>query len=117
VMVVHARAEDAGRHEEHRLMYDVALSRAVAKLNVLVELCLPFVKKGGYFAALKGAQFSEEIDEARHAIVVLVGEISRVKSIVLPGLNDVRVVVYIQKVGTTPTEFPRRAGMPEKKPL
>lgn len=116
-IVLHDRAEDAGRRKELRNVYDVALSRAVARLNVLIELCLPFVKVGGYFVALKGAQFAEEIDEAKNAILVMGGELDSVKRIQLPGLDDVRAVVVIKKVRLTPGKYPRRAGLLEKNPL
>lgn len=116
VHFIHARAEDAGRKPE-RERHDVALSRAVARLNVLSELCLPMVKTGGYFVALKGAQYSQEIEESKTAISRLGGRIEEVKSVHLPGLQDIRAVIYVNKTAPTPVQYPRRAGTPEKNPL
>ncbi|CUH95774.1 Ribosomal RNA small subunit methyltransferase G [Propionispora sp. 2/2-37] len=116
VRLLHARAEDAGKKLE-REQHDVALSRAVARLNVLSELCLPMVKPGGYFVALKGAQYLQEIKEGQSAVSLLGGRIEEVKPVSLPGLQDVRAVIYIRKITATPVQYPRKAGTPEKKPL
>lgn len=117
VQLIHSRAEDAGQQKELRGKYQVAVSRAVARLNVLCEYCLPLVAVGGCFTALKGAQFQEELQDAKGAIAMLGGEIADVRNIKLPGLNDVRAIIYINKIKQTPTQFPRKAGLPEKKPL
>lgn len=117
VNTVHTRAEDAGRSKEHRERYQVAASRAVARLNVLTELCLPMVSPGGYFVALKGAQYREELQEAGKAIGTLGGKVASVRPVQLPGLEDSRAVIYIRKQTPTPAGFPRRPGLPEKKPL
>jgi 16S rRNA (guanine527-N7)-methyltransferase len=117
VRLVHSRAEDGARKRELRESYDVAVSRAVARLNLLCEFCLPFVRVGGYFIAMKGAQTELEIHEAKNALAVLGGEITEVRSIKLPGLMDSRAVIFVKKVRATPLTFPRRAGLPEKKPL
>lgn len=117
VHTVHARAEEAGKHKQHREQYQIAVSRAVARLNVLCELCLPFVKVGGWFIALKGAQYEEEAQEAKQALAVLGGKIAEIRQVHLPGLTDKRAVIYIQKVAGTPPAYPRKAGTPEKKPL
>lgn len=117
VNLVHARAEEAGRRPEHRERYQVATSRAVARLNVLAELCLPFVGVGGHFVALKGAQYEEELAEAARAVKTLGGEVAAVRPVSLPGLADRRAVIYINKKAATPAAYPRRPGLPEKKPL
>ncbi len=117
VEVVHARAEEAGRQKDHRDRYTVATSRAVARLNALAEFCLPFVAVGGHFVALKGAQYREELDEAGRAIAALGGEVAEVRPVRLPGLDDSRAVIYTRKVSPTPAAYPRRPGLPEKKPL
>jgi len=117
VTAIHARAEEGARLKEHREQYQVAVARAVARLNVLCELCLPFVAVGGVFIALKGAQYQEEIAEAQRAIGLLGGEIVLTEPIKLPGLADKRAVVYIQKLTATAAAYPRRPGIPEKKPL
>lgn len=117
VALIHSRAEDAGHKKELRGKYQVAVSRAVARLNVLCEYCLPLVAVGGSFIALKGAQFQEEIEDAKGAVKLLGGEITAVRNVKLPGLDDIRAIIYIKKVKETPTQFPRKAGLPEKKPL
>lgn len=113
----HLRAEEAGRLKGCRARFDVAVSRAVARLGVLCELCLPLVRVGGYFVAMKGAKFREEISEAEIAIKVMGGRIRRVKEVSLPGLDDVRAVIFIEKEKATPEKYPRRPGIPEKDPL
>ncbi|MEE3381845.1 MAG: 16S rRNA (guanine(527)-N(7))-methyltransferase RsmG [Succiniclasticum sp.] len=117
IRLVHARAEDGGRDPKHRGQYDVAVSRAVAKLSVLAEYCLPFVKRGGYFVALKGSKYEAEIAEAQHALAVLGGKLAAARPVHLPGLDDGRAVVVIRKVKDTPAAYPRKAGLPSKKPL
>lgn len=114
---VHSRAEDGGKNRKFREKYDIAVSRAVAKLNVLSELCLPFVRIGGFFIALKGSRYSEEVNEATEALRRLGGKITKIENIKLPGLDDVRAVIYIKKVNTTPLTYPRRPGVAEKNPL
>ena len=117
VQTVHARAEEAGKNKQYREQYQLAVSRAVARLNVLCELCLPFVKVGGWFIALKGAQYEEEVREAAKAVTLLGGKIETIKPVNLPGLTDKRAVIYIKKIASTPQTYPRKAGTPEKKPL
>lgn len=117
VELVHMRAEDGGRAVKLREKYNVAVSRAVARLNVLCEYCLPFVEPGGHFIALKGAKFKEEVIEAKKAVKALGGEITEVREVKLPGIEDVRAIIYIKKVSKTPAQYPRRSGLPEKKPL
>lgn len=117
VVTIHARAEEGARKQELREAYQVALSRAVARLNVLCELCLPFVKTGGNFIALKGAQYEEELQEASRAITLLGGQVAQVTPVALPGIEDKRAVLYIRKKNSTPATYPRKAGTPEKKPL
>lgn len=114
---VHSRAEDGGKNKQHREQYDIAVSRAVARLNVLSELCLPFVAVGGFFIALKGSQYSQEIKEATGALRQLGGEIAKIENVKLPGLDDVRAIVYIKKIKKTLAIYPRRPGVAEKNPL
>lgn len=117
VFFAHSRAEDAGRNPNLRSGFDVATSRAVARMSVLSEFCLPFVRIGGCFIALKGSQYQEEIAEAKTAIKKLGGKIDKVRTISLPRIPDVRSVIYVRKITATPSIYPRRAGMPEKNPL
>jgi 16S rRNA (guanine527-N7)-methyltransferase len=112
----HARAEDAARLPEWRGQFTVATARAVAALPVLCEYCLPFVRTGGLFLAMKG-QADEEIAAAKRAIGLLGGELQGVESFELPGTAMRRAIVVIRKVRPTPEVFPRRSGQPEAKPL
>ncbi|EGO65079.1 16S rRNA (guanine(527)-N(7))-methyltransferase RsmG [Acetonema longum] len=116
-VTVHSRAEEGARQPKYREQFDVALSRAVARLNVLTELCLPYVKTGGHFIALKGAQYQQETEEAAAAIRVLGGRLAETRPVTLPGLPDSRAVIYIKKIKPTVAAYPRRPGQPEKKPL
>ncbi|MEI6285382.1 MAG: 16S rRNA (guanine(527)-N(7))-methyltransferase RsmG [Bacillota bacterium] len=117
VALVHGRAEEIGRSSNHRECYDVATARAVARLNVLCELCLPFVKKQGLFIAQKGAAAADELLEAGRAIALLGGELAQNISVKLPGLDDSRALIAIRKIKPTPSAYPRQAGTPERKPL
>ena len=117
VVCIHGRAEDFARQTDFREKFDVATARAVAGLNVLSEYCLPFVKVGGFFAALKGKKFREEISDAQAAVKILGGGKISFAEKKLPGLPDVRAVVYVAKEKPTPKKFPRKAGTPQKSPL
>lgn len=117
IRFIHSRAEDGGKSKQLREQYDIAVSRAVAKLDVLSEWCLPFVAVGGFFVALKGSRYSEELNDATGAIQRLGGEITKIEKIKLPGLDDVRAIIYIKKVKKTPAAYPRRPGAAEKNPL
>lgn len=113
---VHSRAEDAGRDRKYREKYDIATARAVASLPVLCEYCLPFVKVGGVFLAMKG-HLEEELEEADKAIRLLGGKIEKVDRFTLPSTDMVRSVVVVRKIKETPKAFPRQAGKPSKEPL
>ena len=117
VACVHARAEEAARQKIYRERFDMAVSRAVARLPILAEYTLPFVKKGGYFVALKGMKYQEEAAEASAALKLLGGQQARIVPVKLPGLEDVRAVIYVEKIAKTPAVYPRKAGTPEKSPL
>lgn len=109
------RAEEIVKNK--RESFDIALSRAVAKLNVLCEYCLPFVKIGGMFIAYKEKEIEKEVEEAKNAIHILGGKLKEIKKVKLPGSEIVRSLVIIEKVSPTPTQYPRRAGMAKKRPL
>ena len=116
IRAIHSRAEDAGKNKDLREKFDIATARAVADLCVLSEYALPFVKVGGYFAAMKGNAPEEEINGAKKAIREMGGEIESVKKITLPsGINH--CLVIIKKVVTTPSKYPRKAGTPSKSPI
>jgi 16S rRNA (guanine527-N7)-methyltransferase len=93
------------------------LSRAVASLPALVELALPFGAIGGCFIAYKKGDIEEEIEQSKKAITVMGGRLREIKSIALKEFDDKRCLVIIDKVKSTPAEYPRRPGMPEKRPI
>ena len=113
---IHLRAEEAGRNEDLRESFDVATSRAVANLSVLAEWCLPLVKKGGSFIALKGPSPEEEIEEAKGALKELGGELGDVYKVNLPG-NITHSIVLIKKISQTPSKYPRKPGKASKSPI
>lgn len=117
VTLVHSRAEDAGKNPELREKFDLVTARAVARMSVLSEYCLPLVKKDGYLVALKGPKAQEELNDAKKAIKILGGEVKEVKELVLPDSTDERTLIVIKKVSPTPNKYPRQAGTPARKPL
>lgn len=117
ISCVHLRAEDAGSDPKHREKYDIVTARAVARLSVLAEYCLPLVKIGGRFIALKGSKYQEEVAVGQKALQILGGKIIEAEPVKLPGLDDGRVIVKILKVKNTPKAYPRKAGLPDKQPL
>lgn len=117
VSVVHGRAEDIAHDPAHREAYDIATARAVAGLNVLSEYCLPFVKVGGLFVAMKGSQVEEEAKGAVQAIKELGGAGIEVSVFHLPAEMGERGLVVIEKKRSSKKMYPRKAGMPLKKPL
>lgn len=117
VRCIHARAEEAARTAEHRAAYDIVVSRAVARLPVLLEYTLPFVRVGGTLLALKGRAYAEEQKEARRATEVLGGGRITARPVHLPGLDDVRAILTVTKERQTPAAYPRGGGAPTRRPL
>ncbi len=117
VTVLTARAEEAGRQPGQRERYDVATARAVAALLVLAEYTLPFVKRGGVAIIQKGQHPADEIKAATNALRILGGQVSQVLPVTVPGLEAERHLVVIQKIKPTPPQYPRRPGLPAKKPI
>lgn len=113
---IHARAEEAGRNPEFREKYDIACARAVANLTELCEYCLPFVKVGGRFVALKGSNGLDELKDAQNAVKILGSEVETVKEYSLPN-GDGRVLITIKKTAPTPGKYPRNKGQMKKKRL
>jgi 16S rRNA (guanine527-N7)-methyltransferase len=117
VTAIKARAEELGQDPAHRESYDLALARAVAELPVVVEYTLPFCKVGGWVVAQKGEAGAAEAWSAEQAITRLGGELHRVMPVELPGLPENRSLIIIKKIGPTPERYPRRSGIPSKRPL
>jgi len=117
IRTVHARAEEQALVPGFRDSFDFATARAVADLRVLCELCLPYVKVGGTFLAMKAEDCGEEIEGAAHAIQVLGGRLDRVEAYAIPGTQIVRRVVVVKKAAPTPKGYPRRWAKVQKSPL
>lgn len=117
IEAIHARAEDMGKDKNYREKYDVAVSRAVASLNVLVEYLLPLVKVGGRCICMKGPNAQEEIENAQNAIKILGGKIDKIENLELPENGGTRTIIIIKKIKNTDKKYPRKAGEPSKKPL
>ncbi len=117
VEVIKGRAEELGQDAAHRERYDLALARAVAELPVLVEYALPFCRLGGLFVAQKGAEGDAEARAAEGAIAALGGVLRRIVHLELPHLAERRSLVVIEKIAPTPEKYPRRPGIPSKRPL
>lgn len=117
ISTIHGRAEDFSRKLEYREKSDVAVSRAVANLAVLSELCIPYVKVGGYFVAMKGPSVEEEIKDGKGAVSILGGKIEDIIKIEIEDSDLNHNLVVIKKVKETPKAYPRKAGTAIKKPL
>jgi len=117
IQCIHARAEELASDLEYRENYETVVSRAVARLNVLIEYMLPFVKKGGLCICMKGPNIDGELEEAKNAIKLLGGKIKSVESFFLPDSDIERNVIIIEKVAETPKKYPRKAGLPSKQPI
>ena len=117
VKILNGRAETFGKGADYREKYDIAISRAVARLNVLSECCLPLVRVGGLFIAQKGRSYKEETEKGLNAVQVLGGELIGVESVRVPFINQERYLLVIKKIKYTPSKYPRREGLPQKRPL
>jgi len=117
VSLVHGRAEDIGNKLEYRQGFDLAISRAVAKLNIISELSLPFLKVGGKMISLKGSNVDDELKEAQKAIKVLGGQFEQKYFLELPENFGQRNIVIINKITDTPNKYPRKPGVPNKNPI
>jgi len=117
VEIIQIRAEIAGRQPEHREKYDWALARAVAIMPILLEFLLPLVRVGGQVLAMKGESAAAEAHSAESAALILGGHLRQLTPITLPGVAEERYLVVVDKVAATPDKFPRRVGIPAKRPL
>lgn len=117
VETVHGRAEDLAGEKKYREAYDVCVSRAVANLSTLSEYCLPFVKTGGLFVSYKSDQVSDELSAAEHAVSLLGGAVEKQVKLTLPHSDICRNLILIRKCAGTPAGYPRKAGLPSRRPL
>lgn len=117
VSFVHARAEDFGQNKAYREKFDIVTARAVARLSVLSELCIPLVKKGGIFIAMKGAAAKEELTDAKRPLTVLGAKLKKDYSFLLPVEKSERNIFVFSKVKSTPGKYPRKSGVPNKSPI
>ncbi|MCI8345157.1 MAG: 16S rRNA (guanine(527)-N(7))-methyltransferase RsmG [Clostridia bacterium] len=115
INTIHSRIEDFGRNNKER--FDIATSRAVASLNILLEYLLPLVKIGGICICMKGSNVKEEIESASKALEILGGKIEKVEKIILPDSDIERNIVIVKKVKSAPSKYPRKAGMATKEPI
>jgi 16S rRNA (guanine527-N7)-methyltransferase len=117
VDVYTGRAEDLALRPELRESYDVVVSRGVASMRVLMELTLPYCRVGGQVVTLKKGDITSEVADSIHAMEVLAGRIREMRGVSVEGLDDGRVLVVVDKVKPTPAKYPRRPGLPAKRPL
>lgn len=117
VEAIHGRVEEIGKNSNHREHYNVVTSRAVAKLNILLEYMMPLVKVGGKCICMKGSNIDEEIEQSKKALNILGGEIIKVDKMVLPSTDISRNIILIKKVRETPKQYPRKPGTPAKEPI
>ncbi|WP_342513874.1 16S rRNA (guanine(527)-N(7))-methyltransferase RsmG [Sporosarcina sp. FSL K6-1522] len=117
VQFVHARAEDFGQNLAYRENFDLVTARAVARLSVLSELCVPLVKQGGIFVAMKGAAAEDELADAKKALAVLGAVFKEEHAFTLPVENSERSIFVFDKDKKTPKKYPRKPGVPNKSPI
>jgi 16S rRNA (guanine527-N7)-methyltransferase len=117
VELVHERAENLGKNKKYREKYDIVISRAVANMQTLSELCLPLVKVDGLMIASKGPKYNEELDAAKNAMKILGGQVKSIEDCTIPIAELERHVIIIEKTNATPAAYPRKPGMPNKNPL
>lgn len=117
INTIHERAEELGQNNKYREKFDSVISRAVASLNILSEYTLPLSRIGGSLFLYKGPDYINEIKEAENAISLLGGKISEIKNIEIPFLSEKRFIIKLTKKKKTPPKYPRRAGIPKKRPL
>ncbi|MGB9876618.1 MAG: 16S rRNA (guanine(527)-N(7))-methyltransferase RsmG [bacterium] len=116
-VILEGRAEDLGKLPQYREMFSLGVARAVASLPVLLEYSLPFIKLGGYFIAYKGPKLLDELRESERALSILGGKIYELRETILPIGEEKRMFLVVLKERETPPNYPRRAGIPAKRPL
>lgn len=115
IQTVHSRIEDFAKNNREK--YDIATSRAVAPLNILLEYLIPLVKVGGICICMKGSNLSEEVENSKKSLDVLGGKIENIEKIMLPDSDIVRNIIIVRKIKQTSTKYPRKAGIPSKEPI
>jgi len=115
INTVHSRIEDFAKNNKEK--YDIATSRAVASLNVLLEYLLPLVKVGGFCICMKGANIQEELQNSKKALEILGGKIEKIEEITLPDSDNIRNIIIVRKIKSTPNKYPRKAGIATKEPI
>ena len=117
IEVLNSTAEEAAHLLKYREQFNLVLSRAVATLPTLVELTLPFCQTGGRFVAQKKGDIDQEVNKAEKAIAILGGKLEQIKQIVLGEFDEVRYLIIIDKILSTPIKYPRRPGLPKRRPI
>jgi len=117
IETIHGRAEDYGKNEKYREKQDIAIARAVAPLNILLEYLMPFVKVNGKCICMKGSNLEEEMRESNNAVKLLGGKILNKEEFYIPNTDIKRSIIEIEKDKNTPNLYPRKAGTPTKNPL
>lgn len=117
IETIHGRAEEYGRNKNHREKYDVAIARAVAPLNILLEYLMPFVKLNGKCLCMKGSSSEAEIKNSENAIKILGGELIKTEEFYIPNTDMKRRIIQVNKIKETSNKYPRKAGTPSKEPL
>ena len=117
IEAIHGRAEEVARNNKYREKFDVVTSRAVANMSTLTEYMIPFIKIDGLCIMMKGFDYKEELEKSQRAINLLGAELKNVEEFILPDSDINRSVILIDKVKSTPKQYPRKAGMPSKNPI
>ena len=117
IETIHYRAEEAGKDNKYREKFDIATSRAVAPLNILLEYLLPLIRVDGKCICMKGSNIKEEIEQSKNAIQILGGEIEKIEEFELPDSDITRTTIIVRKIANTPNKYPRKAGTPSKEPI
>ena len=117
IRTIHGRAEDYAKQKEYREQFDVCVSRAVANLSTLSEYCIPYVRNMGDFISYKSGKIEEEVEQARKAVFILGGKISKIEKFCLADTDMERSFIIVSKEKKTHEKYPRKAGMPSKEPL
>lgn len=117
IELIHSRVEDLARNSKYREKNDIVVSRAVANLSTLLEYMLPFIKENGLCICMKGPNIEQELEESKRALEILGGKIEKIENIILPDSDIERNIILVRKIKSTPSKYPRKAGIPAKQPI